>query len=156
MADNDDVPIGPAGRDYYARQFGGRLQEIRKNAPAPRPYASSYRPGAGCIARLVIAGVVGVIALIANIVSAVSHSSSSSSSSPSYSTPSYTPPPTYKPATDPAVAPGKGWDGKGGGLDKSKKPTEQPAGPGKPQPPSKPEAPKPGEGPTPPVGGPTK
>jgi len=91
MADNDDVPLGPAGRDYYARRFGARLQDIRKYAPAPAvggpaPRASSS-PGCGrAIGGVAVFGIIAVVRLVIGF--GGSSTSSSSSYSPSYSTPS--------------------------------------------------------------------
>jgi hypothetical protein len=124
MADNDDVPIGPAGRDYYARQFGPRLGDIRKNVPAPastsRPYAGST--GAGCGARLIGSLVVGGILLVIRIVTGFGSYHNSSSYNSSYS-PSYTPPSTYTPPPPPA--PSNRWDNQPAVPDdKGKKPAD--------------------------------
>jgi len=122
MADNDDVPIGPAGRDYYARQFGPRLNDIRKNVPAAasRPYAGST--GAGCGARLIGSLVVGGILLVIRIVTGFGSYHNSSSYNSSYS-PSYTTPSTYQPPPPPA--PANRWDDQPAAQDdKWKKPAD--------------------------------
>jgi hypothetical protein len=64
----DDVPLEDAGRDYYARKFGDRVQNVRKYGAPPRNTGgrgSGWAAGAGVVAllvviRIVIAVVVGV------------------------------------------------------------------------------------------------
>jgi hypothetical protein len=85
----NDVPLNDAGRDYYARQFGSRIQSVRKHGAAPP--TSSVNPGC---ARAGGGVAVGVICLIVRLLIGFGSSSSSTST---YSTPAYTPSTNYTP-----------------------------------------------------------
>jgi hypothetical protein len=82
----NDVPLNDAGRDYYARQFGSRIQSVRKRGAAPP--TSSTNPGC---ARAGVGVGVGVICLIARLLIGFGPSSST------YSPPTYTPNTYYTP-----------------------------------------------------------
>jgi hypothetical protein len=62
----DDVPLEDAGRDYYARQFGHRVRNIRKfgNPPSRKANAS----GSGWKA---VAGVVGAFVVIRIVIGVI-------------------------------------------------------------------------------------
>jgi hypothetical protein len=82
----NDVPLNDAGRDYYARQFGSRIQSVRKQGATPP--RSSASPGC---ARVGGGIAVGVICLIVRLFFGFGSSSST------YSTPTYTPNTYYTP-----------------------------------------------------------
>jgi hypothetical protein len=111
---NDDVPLGEAGRDHYARQFGSRIQKIRQYGAPPRSPAAN----AGC-GRVGIGAGVGVIFLIIRLVFGLGWSGRSSNYN-TYTPPTYTPPPQQiqwpppdrdidndKPLKDKPLVPGK-------------------------------------------------
>jgi hypothetical protein len=82
----DDVPLEDAGRDYYDRQFSGRVRNIRKSGAAPparksRSGATGWAAGGSVVALLV------VIRIIIAVVVGVGGSSSSSYNYNSYQTP---------------------------------------------------------------------
>jgi hypothetical protein len=82
----DDVPLEDAGRDYYDRQFSGRVRNIRKYGAAPparksRSGATGWAAGGSVVALLV------VIRIIIAVVVGVGGSSSSSYNYNSYQTP---------------------------------------------------------------------
>jgi hypothetical protein len=88
---NDDVPLGEAGRDHYARQFGSRIQKIRQDGAPPRSPAGN----AGC-GRIGIGAGVGAVFLIIRLVVGFGGSSRTSNYN-TYTPPSYTPPPQQAP-----------------------------------------------------------
>lgn len=68
----DDVPLEDAGRDYYARQFDGRVRNIRKYGKTPARNSGGWVAGGGVVAVLI------VVRIIMAVVFAVGDSSSSS------------------------------------------------------------------------------
>ncbi|HBI46948.1 MAG TPA: hypothetical protein DDY78_29460 [Planctomycetales bacterium] len=83
----DDVPLEDAGRDYYDRQFSGRVRNIRKYGSAPPPRksrsgASGWAAGGGVVAVLVVIRII-----IAVAVGVGTSSSSSYNNYNSYQTP---------------------------------------------------------------------
>jgi hypothetical protein len=73
----DDVPLEDAGRDYYARQFGNRVRNIRKYGATP----PSRNPGGRTNRLGAVGGVVALLFVIGIIVAAVTGVSGPSSSS---------------------------------------------------------------------------
>jgi hypothetical protein len=72
-----DVPLEDAGRDYYAKQFDGRVRNIRKYGAAPpsrNPGGRSSRWGA-------VGGVVALLFVIRIIVAAITAANAPSPSS---------------------------------------------------------------------------
>jgi hypothetical protein len=62
----DDVPLEDAGRDYYAKQFGDRVRNIRKYGAAP----PSRNPGGRTSRWGAVGGVVALLFVIRIIVAA--------------------------------------------------------------------------------------
>jgi hypothetical protein len=57
----DDVPLEDAGRDYYAKQFGGRIRNIRKygnTAPRKANAGGGWKAVAGVVGALVVVRIV--------------------------------------------------------------------------------------------------
>jgi hypothetical protein len=73
----DDVPLEDAGRDYYAKQFGDRVRNIRKYGAAP----PSRNPGGRGSRWGAVGGVVALLFVIRIIVAAVTAVSAPSPSS---------------------------------------------------------------------------
>jgi hypothetical protein len=71
----DDVPLEDAGRDYYDRQFSGRVRNIRKSGAAP-----ARKSGSGATGWAAGGGVVAVLVVIRIIIAVVVGVSTSSSS----------------------------------------------------------------------------
>ena len=71
----DDIPLEDAGRDYYARQFDGRIRDLRKGGKAP-PRNSGRRATGWAAGGGVVAALIGIRIIIA-LVAAGSNSSSS-------------------------------------------------------------------------------
>jgi hypothetical protein len=64
----DDVPLEDAGRDYYDRQFSGRVRNIRKYGAAvparkSRSGASGWAAGGGVVAVLVVVRIIIAVAV---------------------------------------------------------------------------------------------
>lgn len=83
----DDVPLEDAGRDYYDRQFSGRVRNIRKYGAAPparksRSGATGWAAGGSVVALLVVIRII-----IAVVVGVGGSSSSSYNNYNSYQTP---------------------------------------------------------------------
>lgn len=71
----DDVPLEDAGRDYYARQFGDRVRNIRKYGAPPSSRNSAGRGSAWMVAAVVFTVLV-VIRVLSTVLSAGDSSSS--------------------------------------------------------------------------------
>ena len=65
----DDVPLEDAGRDYYAKQFGDRVRNIRKYGTAP-PSRNSNGRGSGWAVAAVVFAVLVVIRVIITVMAA--------------------------------------------------------------------------------------
>ena len=100
-------PLEDAGRDYYARQFDGRIQNIRKpGATQPPSSRGSRGPGAGGVIGGVVLALFILIRLFAGCAGAGS-SSYDSSYTPSYN---FTPPPVIDLPPPPPVLNNNGPD----------------------------------------------
>ena len=85
----DDVPLNDAGRDYYNRQFGSRVQNIRKYGATPPTARKAGCLGAG-------GGIFAVVVVIRIIAAVAWVGSSSYNNSYNYDPPNITipdPPP---------------------------------------------------------------
>ncbi len=97
MAFKDDQ-LGDAGRDYYGRQFDGRIRNIRKPGAAPSPSGSRSYGTRGAIG----GGIFALFILIRIFIGCAGAGSSSydSSSSSSYD---FTPPPAVESPPPPPI-----------------------------------------------------
>ena len=88
--------LGDAGRDYYARQFDGRIRDIRKPGAAPRPAPGGSRNYG---TRGAIGGGIFALFILARIFIGCAGAGSSGYDSDSSSSYEFTPPPP--PVVDP-------------------------------------------------------